>query len=169
MKDTKVPCIVFNQFDAPSQTDDLILFAAPAKVLANWAGIPRKGWRIRMLFQRPLSDVRSRQIADFWRSASAPGAGEDFILGPNAITVAIQGTPTIKGGMLDLTYKPIIDFQAKEASNLEKLATLILPGVRTRLTVDQTQELEELAAEPYGARPDINHDYVFEFAFQLTQ
>jgi hypothetical protein len=169
MTDTKVPCIVFNQFDAPSRTDDLILFAAPAKVLANWAGIPRKGWRIRMLFQRPLSDVRSRQIADFWRSASSPGPGEDFILGPNAITVAIQGAPTIRSGMIDLSYKPIIDFQAKESSNLQTLATLIFPGVNARLTDEQTQELKELASDPFGARPDINHDYVFEFALQLTQ
>ena len=38
-----VPVIEFHQFGGADHRDRLLLFAAPAKQLAAWAGIPRKG------------------------------------------------------------------------------------------------------------------------------
>jgi len=101
------PVIDFNQFSSGTESDRLLLFAAPAKSIAAWAGIPRKGWRIRMLFQRWITPGRENELKEFWNRASNPSDG--YILGPSAIIVAIQGNPEIVDGRIALNYDSPID------------------------------------------------------------
>lgn len=54
----KYPAITFHQYESTGNDDALIFFAAPAKALAAWAGIPRKGWHVRMLYQRWITPSR---------------------------------------------------------------------------------------------------------------
>lgn len=62
MTGARFPLIRFSQFGSKDPSDDLLLFAAPARVLAAWAGIPRKAWHIRMLFQRPITPGREADL-----------------------------------------------------------------------------------------------------------
>ena len=159
----------FSQFGSTTSDDDLLLFSAKAKDLANWAGIPRKGWRIRMLFQRPVTQARANQVSEFWDVASKPDPGQKFILGPTAITIGIQGAPVIIGDQLSLDYDPIIDITKPAPENLRGLSELVYREVRKRLNDEQQSLLDQQEASPYSAFPDIEHDYVFEFALQLVQ
>ena len=164
------PCIPFHQFGGSSHTDQLFVFAAPAKVLANWAGIPRKGWHVRMLFQRMITQRREKELEKFWNTASAASPGsEEYILGPTAITVGIQNDPIVNDGKIALEYAPVIDFHDSNEQNIKKLADLILPNVKARLTDEQNAILMEFETSPFNDFPDIEHDYVFEFSLQLAQ
>lgn len=96
------PIIKFNQYESGTSEDELYLFAAPAKAIAQWAGIPRKGWQIRMLFQRWITDSRKKELINFWKRASEPGPDERHIIGPTAIVVAIQGNPSIAKERIEL-------------------------------------------------------------------
>ena len=73
--DKSFSVIDFNQFGSKNQSDRLLLFAAPAKEIASRAGIPRKGWRIRMLFQRSITPGRENELKDLWKLASNPSDG----------------------------------------------------------------------------------------------
>lgn len=164
-----VPFLKVNQYGSATSDDDLLIFSARAKDLAKWAGIPRKGWRIRMLFQRPVTAARENQVTDFWDTASSPGAGEKYILGPTAITLGIQGAPEIHDGQLNLDYVPVIDFAADAKENLRTLSGLIFNNVKSRLDAKQQALLSTHETNPFSSFPDIEHDYVLEFALQLTQ
>lgn len=169
MPTKKFPCIPFNQYGNASPGDDLLLFAAPARALATWAGIPRKAWHIRMLFQRPITPSRESELKQFWDTASA-GGEEGFILGPTAIVVAIQGDPLIDDGMIDLNFSPLIDLEGNPLDALPVLVSKLYPQIKARLSEDQRLTLAEFEAEPFGLPfPDIEHDYVFEFALQMAQ
>ena len=69
--------IDFHQFgDDASQDDRLLMFAAPAKELDGWVGIPRKGWRVRMLYptlDRRIPEARSHGLLE---QASTPRADQ---------------------------------------------------------------------------------------------
>jgi hypothetical protein len=106
MVDARVPIIVFNQYGTSSAEDRLYLLAAPAKLLAQWAGVPRKGWRIRMLYQRWITPARAKELASFWDRAAQPNVhvGESYILGPTAITLAIQEDVEVSDGCLHMHY-----------------------------------------------------------------
>ncbi len=162
--------LVFSQYQSNSATDDLIMFAAPAKEIAMWAGIPRKGWRIRMLFQRWITDSRKSELTDFWERASSPESGQRFIMGPTAIVVAIQGKPVIANGKITLSHTRIDSSDNTIAENLRLLAASLLPTVESRLSQEQRDSLTEFKGDPLqDSLPDIEHDYVYEFALQLTQ
>jgi hypothetical protein len=172
MVDATVPAIEFHQYgDKSSDSDRLILFAAPAKVLALWAGVPRKGWRIRMLYQRWVTPSRERDLSLFWERAARPSKdkGEDYILGPTAITLAVQSAIRVENGVIRLTYDSPIDFAADPTNNLQRLAKEILPRVRGRLNSAKASFLDTFRSNPLGALPETGHDYVLEFALQLAQ
>src|SRR5262249_38526431 len=61
----------FNQFASATEEDRLYLFAAPATQLISWAGIPKKGWHMRMLYQRWVADMRKGELKDFWTTAAS--------------------------------------------------------------------------------------------------
>lgn len=161
----------FHQYGQGGSEDLLLMFAAPAKKIAAWAGIPRKGWQIRMLFQRPITPNRERELKEFWEIASSPqdSINEKFILGPTAIIAAIQGEPKIENGKLDISYQPVVDVTQEPVRNIKLLAERLLPKIRTRLTDIQRDLLNEFTQTPFSNIPEIGHDYVFEFALQLTQ
>lgn len=171
MNAPRFPYIAFNQYGDAALEDDLLLFSAPARTIAAWAGVPRKGWHIRMLFQRPVSDQRRSDLREFWRAASTPdrGKGETLIRGPNAITVAIQGAPLVENGQIILEPARVIDFNDRKTTNIQRLASLILPKVKSRLNDEQKSILEDFSVAPKIRLPDVDNDYVFEFALQLVQ
>ncbi|MDB4962529.1 MAG: hypothetical protein JWP01_2528 [Myxococcales bacterium] len=164
-----VDFIRFNQFGSLETDDELLMFAATAADISKWAGIPRKGWRIRMLYQRWLTEVREGELKEFWDAAGMPKTGERFILGPTAIIIGIQDQPTIVGNKLVLDHAPAIDFADNPVANLAKLAEIVRPRVLRRLSKAQVKIHEEFETAPKEPLPPTSHDYVFEFAFQLTQ
>lgn len=169
MPTTKFPCIPFSQYGLAGPQDDLLLFAAPAKALITWAGIPRKAWHIRMLFQRPITSGREAELKRFWDTA-AKGEDGGVILGPTAIVVAIQGNPVVNNGMIDLSFQPIVDLEANPLDALPELVENLYPQIKMRLSDDQRAILAEFEVAPFdGPAPEIQHDYVFEFALQMAQ
>jgi hypothetical protein len=163
------PIIKFNQYNSSGSSDELYLFSALAKDLAQWAGIPRKGWHIRMLYQRPIKQSREQDLIDFWNTAGDKNGG--YILGPTAITIGIQNDIRVEDDNINLHYKPTVDILAGEPEdNLRELAKIIIPSVVSRLDTEQNEVIEEFKEKPFsGIFPDISHDYVFEFALQLHQ
>ncbi len=162
------PVIPFKQYGSESDADKLLLFAAPAKAVAAWAGIPRKAWHIRMLFQRPITATREADLKRFWDGAGANGAN-GYQLGPTAIVVAIQGAPTISAGGIDLSFQPVVDLAELATSNLPTLVSLLYDRIRSRLNDEQRAALDDFAQRPFDESPEIEHDYVFEFALQMAQ
>ncbi len=71
----KYAAIEFKQYESDTTSDQLILFGAKAKDISAWAGIPRKGWQIRMLFQRPITPTRDNELKKFWNQAANPAPG----------------------------------------------------------------------------------------------
>ncbi|MFN8877193.1 MAG: hypothetical protein ACK51E_02730 [Gemmatimonadota bacterium] len=171
--DTRVKLIEFNQYGSSGPEDRLLLFAARAKDLYRWAGIPRKGWHIRMLYQRWVKPVRASALSEFWTRAARPRRelGELYILGPTAITLAIQEEIEIIGGEeVRLHYNDVVDLDLDPTANVGRLALLVKPRVLARLSPDQREKVQEYAASgPLRDLPDCEHDYVLEFAYQLEQ
>lgn len=162
--DASYPVLPFNQFGRDDNSDQLLLFAPKAKDLAAWAGIPRKGWRIRMLFQRWVTQGRERELKHFWETAV-----KDDLHGPSAIVIALQDEPRIVDGALQLEYiSPIDDVTAPE-KRLEILAKAIAPRIEKRLQKQDLDVLKAFESSPLRDLPPIGHDYVFEFALQLVQ
>lgn len=165
----KYPVIDFHQYGGNDSGDRLLLFAAKAKDLARWAGIPRKGWRVRMLFQRWITAGRETELKEFWTRASNKDSGE-FVLGPSAIVIAIQGEPTIVAGEIVLEHKDVLLNCPTDSDKLLTLANLVLPRVTKRLDEDDRHRLQEFSVAPYvNPEPQYGHNYVMEFCIQLTQ
>jgi hypothetical protein len=172
MLDISVPALTIHQYGLSDNQDVLYLFSAPAKVLAQWAGVPRKGWHIRMLYQRWVTPSRRRELADFWNRAGRPNEalGQSVILGPTAIVLAIQDKSiSVENGKLHLRYTPPIDLADDAINNLKRVSDLILPQIRSRLTNTQREALQDFEKEPFAGLLDVEHDYVFQFALQLVQ
>jgi hypothetical protein len=165
------PVIAFNQFASGTEEDRLFLFAAPAKDIISWAGIPRKGWHMRMLYQRWVADPRKAELKDFWTTAANPDRerGETLILGPTAITVAMTGQPVIDQQQITLEHTPLINLKDDPLENLQKLAATLRPVIVARLTEAQREAVRQFALAPKEALPEIEHDYVLESALQLVQ
>lgn len=162
--------IRFNQYGSKTKSDDLLMFAAKAKDLYSWAGIPRKGWNIRMLFQRPITPAREGELKRFWERAANPESGQDYIVGPTAIIIAIQDAEKVNAdGTINLSYECPVDLLQAANVVVQELATLLLPRLRTRLSEEQNQVLDERKDHPFTSMPEMENDYVFEFCLQLQQ
>jgi len=159
----------FHQFGSNTDRDLLHLFSAPAREITQWAGVPRKGWRIRMLYQRWITENRELELRDFWDAAGQPKPSEDYIVGPTAVTVALVGAPTITNGRITIQHSIPVDFSKPPLDNLKQLADLILPGIRARLNNLKKVIVDEFSQHLTDPFPDIEHDYVLEFALQLVQ
>lgn len=172
MLDVSFSALTMNQYGRTDNQDVLYLFSAPAKTLAQWAGVPRKGWHIRMLYQRWVTHSRRRELAEFWNRAGRPNAalGQNVILGPTAIVLAIQEkNVTVVDGKIHLRYTPPIDLADDPINNLKRVSDLVLPQIRHRLTNSQLDILRAFERDPLSSTYDIEHDYVFQFAMQLIQ
>ena len=162
------PAIEFHQFGFGNNKDRLLMFAPLAKDLANWAGIPRKGWHIRMLFQRWITETRETELKSFWREATNAA---DPVLGPSAIVVAIQGEPELKDGKIKIEYSSPIEKIVDSKDKLKTLADIVSPKICKRIVNPQSSEtLKKFSTNPLVDKlPDVKHDHIFEFALQLEQ
>ena len=168
------PVLEFQQYGSGTDDDRLLMFAAPAKSIAAWAGIPRKGWHIRLLYQRWITPGREKEVKEFWNTASKPDpacpAGQKaYILGPTALTIAIHGSPEIKDGKITLDYTPPYDLTKPPAETLQTLAGIVLERVKKRLEDSQQAAYDQFAADPLKPLPDTEHDYVLESLLQFAQ
>ena len=165
------PVVKFDQYQSADSDDDLLLFAAPAKAIAAWAGIPRKGWHVRMLYQRWITPGREKELKDFWERASTPeiGHGKKFILGPTALTIAIHGPAVTIDGQIVLDYQSPLDLSKPDTENLTIIASSSLALLRQRLTAAQQIALDEFTTNSTQDLPDTERDYVLESAMQITQ
>ena len=165
---TSFPCLKFNQYGDDQHRDLLFMFAAPARTIDAWAGVPRKGWQIRMLYQRQLDSRRVKELRAFWNDASRLSDIGHYAMGPNAITVAVDGMPTVIDGKINLT--PAKALPGKEPlENIMHLAPMLLSKVSPRLSQAQRDVLAEALNSPFAGGVDVDGDYVFEFAMQLVQ
>jgi hypothetical protein len=166
------PVIEFHQFGSDTAEDKILLFAPKAKDLAAWAGIPRKGWRIRMLFQRWITQGRQDELKEFWTRAaklSSPPSPH-YILGPSAIVIAIQGEPTITNGKIQLDYTSPVEGMHSIADKVQQLAEIVSEKVFDRLIEEDQVAVRAFQSDPLVAElPDPSHNYVLEFAYQLEQ
>jgi len=162
------PAIEFHQFGFGNNKDRLLMFAPLAKDLANWAGIPRKGWHIRMLFQRWITEARENELKSFWKEAIS---ATDPVLGPSAIVVAIQGEPELKDGKIKIEYSSPIEKIVDSKDKLKTLADIVSPKIIRRVQNPQlSEELRNFSKNPLVEKlPDVKHDHIFEFALQLEQ
>jgi hypothetical protein len=159
------PFIEFHQYGSPSLEDRLIVFAAPAATLAQWAGIPSKGWHVRLLYQRWVTRAREKELEEFWTAASIP----PYILGPTALTIAVRGEPVIVDGQIVLEREPIIDAGQPLVTQLGVIAASVIPELKARLTPLQQQVIDGVLDGSVLESPDAEHDYVFESAVLIAQ
>lgn len=166
---SQYPVISFNQYSGTDSKDQLFMFAPSAKDLAMWAGIPRKGWKIRMLFQRWITPTRKKQLNDFWEHASGV-EGDSVIPVPTAIVVALRkDLVPDQNGFIDLNYDCPLDNLNSNEEKLTHLAKEILPELIDRLDQSSKEEISTLRDEFNSERiPSYTEDAVLEFCFQLV-
>ncbi|NYG07760.1 hypothetical protein BJ986_002247 [Phycicoccus badiiscoriae] len=159
--------IDFHQFsDDASDDDRLLMFAAPAKELDGWVGIPRKGWRVRMLYQRWIAESRKQEVTAFWEQASTPRTDQPkkYLVGPTAITVALFGEPQVEGGQISLQYERPFHSSDDLDTQLSKCAAVVVDRMSGRL---DEAELEAFAAFLANPEADFGHNYVLESLCQI--
>lgn len=110
--------------DANTYAGQLVSFAAPAAEIIEWAGVPRKSWTLRALYQRILDDRRLDRVGEFFTPSAASGVGN---LSPTAVTIALTDaaiqTPSAPGAFdlsIPIPPLPIIDERDSELSRLAK-------------------------------------------------
>lgn len=82
---------LFYQYDAgPAHRGGrLVSFSAPAQEIKLWAGVPRKGWTLRALYQRLLDTTRISRVGEFFTPQAGAKVGN---LSPTAVTIALVGS-----------------------------------------------------------------------------
>ena len=168
---TGYPVIDFRQFGSESDDDRLLIFAAPANAVASWAGIPQKGWHLRMLYQRWVTKTRENQLINFWNTASTrrDDQPKSYILGPTALTIAIHKDAKIVDGKIYLEYESIITASMSPADKLAQVAHVSLQRIQQRLTPDKQQLVQTFVDSPMQALPKVAHDYVLDGSLQIAQ
>jgi len=153
----RFPAIEFHQFQSETDEDRLIVFAAPASVLAQWAGIPRKGWRLRALYQRWVTPNREREVTQFWNDAARykEGTGR-FLLGPTALTLAASEPFVLEDGEIVLSYdNPLLSIEG-DTARLKEVASRALPAFMGRLNASEQAQVELFREE--DELPDESYD-----------
>lgn len=170
------PALEVHQYASKSKDDRLYLFAAPANAISRWAGVPRKTWQLRFLYQREYSAGRKSALEHFWKKASTPTktpphGHKSYILGPNAITIAIFGEPDLDAaGNIRLAYTPPCDILSdNQFEVMQSLARVVTSRLTPRLNDEQTASLKEFNKDPLREMPDVEHDYLLESIYQLEQ
>lgn len=163
----RYPAIEFHQFN-DGDDDRLIMFAAPASILAAWAGVPRKGWRLRALYQRWVTPGREQEVRRFWQDAATyHRGGHRYLLGPTALTLAATKDVHLDDGQIVLSYdSPVLELETT-ADRLRYVATQALAHIRGRLSSSELEALEDVppAAEPI----EYEANRVLESALQIAQ
>ena len=125
-----------------------------------------------MLFQRWITEGRKKDLAEFWTRASTRDeeSGKNYVLGPSAVVVAIQGDPDIKDGKIVLDYESPIEDIDSDIEALQVLAELVFEKVNDRLSEESQELVRSFSDDPIvDELPDTGHNYVLEFAYQLVQ
>ena len=163
----RYPAIEFHQF-GDGDADRLVMFAAPANVLAAWAGVPRKGWRLRALYQRWVTPGREQEVKRFWQDAAAyERAGHRYLLGPTALTLAATKDLQLEDGQIVLSYdSPVLELEGT-VERLGYVAGEALVHMRGRLSPSELESLEDIppVAEPI----EYESNHVLESAIQIAQ
>lgn len=163
----RYPAIEFHQFGG-GDADRLVMFAAPANVLAAWAGVPRKGWRLRALYQRWVTPGREEEVKRFWKDAAAYNrGGHRYLLGPTALTLAATTDIQLENGHIVLSYDSVVLQIEGTMERLRYVAEQALLRLKVRLT---SAELESLKVIPPAAEPlEYETNHVLESAIQIAQ
>jgi hypothetical protein len=162
----EVPVLQFHQYGAEDPDDRLLMFAATASDLWGWAGIPRKGWRVRMLYQRWITESRKEEVIAFWDKVSKPRSDHPrkYLVGPNAITVAIFDEPELVNRKLTLAYERPFKDSDSEPEKLGACATRVVQRMGSRLTEG---ELAILNDSERWTEDELGHNYVLESLCQI--
>lgn len=164
---TAYPAIEFHQYGSGDQ-DRLILFAAPAEEIIAWAGIPRKGWRLRALYQRWITPSREAEVKAFWDMASTyDRGGKKYLLGPTALTLASGRDVRLDDGKISLDYKNPLFGVHDDFDKIRVVAPLALAQLRSRLTADEDALIQE-ALESFEIPGGLDN-HVLESALQIAQ
>lgn len=83
--------------------------------------------------------------------------------------MAIQDEPTVIEGEIELAFEPLVDLEDDPIQILPALVDRLYPATLARLSDDQRRAVADFESAPFADFPEIEHDYVFEFALQLTQ
>jgi hypothetical protein len=162
----EVPVLEFHQYGSDQPDDRLLMFSADASSLWSWAGIPRKGWRVRMLYQRWITEARQQEVIEFWNKVSTeqPKQKRKYLVGPNAITAAIFNEPIFNQGKLVLAYdRPFSDTDSNE-NKLSACAGIVLQRMESRLTAEESSILD---GGPPWDETMFGHNYVLESLCQI--
>ena len=167
----KYPVIKFHQYGSELEDDLLYVFAASAKDLAAYCGIPKKGWLIRMLFQRWITESRKEQLKIFWQRASNPDENnnERYLLAPTSIVIALQDEINLVDNQINLDYTDILEGIEEPSEMLKLLSEVVLNKMEKRLNEDELEIINNYRSDPYTELPHINNNYIFEFCFQCMQ
>jgi hypothetical protein len=163
----RYPAIEFHQYD-DGDADRLVMFAAPATVLASWAGVPRKGWRLRALYQRWVTPGREQEVKRFWQDASTyDHGGHRYLLGPTALTLAATKDIQLDEGQIVLSYSsPLLELKTT-AERLGYVANESLVHLRSRLSNDEQAALGDIP--PISEPIEYEANRVLESAIQVAQ
>ncbi len=146
------------------------MFAAPARSLAAWAGIPRKGWRVRMLYQRWITPGRERDVKSFWDDAGDPTKHDTrYLLGPTALTLAATVPLDITDEGIALEYEQVFSSTDEEFEQISKAATAALQTIKPRLAADELVKLEEFATDLSYVSTEYEQNHVLQSAIQVGQ
>lgn len=143
---------VFYQYDGGPERRDgkLVSFSAPAKEIMLWAGVPRKGWTLRALYQRLLDTSRISQVGSFFTPQPGAKIGN---LSPTAVTIALMSSisriPDVPGAFeltLPMPEPPRITGGRNQIEGeLARLAKHLLPSHLDRFTGEMRTLLERYA------------------------
>ncbi|WP_155976955.1 hypothetical protein [Nocardia sp. 348MFTsu5.1] len=160
----------FNQYGSDTDADELYMFAAPATELARWAGIPRKGWRVRLLYQRWVTPGRSREVTEFWdRAGEIRGPHGKYLLGPTALTLASASELDITDEGIMLSYSPPFSTADSEYEQLAKVANIALISIVPRLTEVEVQKLQDVRENLAFVPDEYEPNHVLQSAIQISQ
>jgi hypothetical protein len=161
--------ISLHQYDSNSNDDLLLMFAAPAKEIWQWAGVPRKAWHLRMLYQRGISSGREQEVKAFWDQAGQPTANSTrpYLLGPTSLTVALQDPIEVVDGEISLHYEIPFDFSADPLNQLQTVALRVMDRMLWRLTDQERNNLESVVGRASFDAIDFGHNYVLQSMSQI--
>jgi hypothetical protein len=162
----EVAVLEFHQYGSTDPDDRLLMFAALATDLSSWAGVPRKGWRVRMLYQRWISEQRQQEVIDYWEQVSKPNdeLTRKYLVGPNAITAAIFDEPVLVDGKLVMSYERPFRDDDSPAKQLAACAGVVMARMVTRLTSDEYEILQD---PDRWTEDEFGHNYVLESLTQI--
>jgi hypothetical protein len=170
----RYPAQVFYQYGHQSNERGgrLVAFSAPAKEITKWAGVPRKGWTLRALYQRILDTTRVSRVSNFFTPVEGSLVGN---LSPTAVTISLIGSEVIPeepGSFTLILETPDPPSLQNLSAEIARLSRELFPAHVRRLSGDARLLLERYAAEEIerdildaSLRPE---DYVAFFVGDLV-